>query len=402
MSDSIVIVGGGHAAAQLCATLVGAGHGARTRLLSREPFLPYQRPALSKDYLRQDADVLQLHRDAAWYSDGGVQISLGTTVYEIDRRRRRVVLDGGAEVSYGKLVLATGARARTHPAVQPSWQNVHGLRSAYDAARLRGDLRGGGELCVLGGGFIGLEVAATARDLGWEVQVLEVAPRLLARAVSPTLGQHILEVHQASGVRVRLGVTVEKFEGSPHRLTTLDVDGRPLLVDRLLLAIGAVPETELAHAAGLVVGNGIEVDPAMRTSDPDILAVGDCASFEWAGRRVRLESVQNANEQAKVAAATIVGQSVDSAPFVPTFWSDQGKLKLQMTGLWREGLHTVRREGKSAAHFSLFHFAGSELIAVESANSPVDQMWARRLMSASRAPSFEQAADPAFQLKTLL
>ena len=402
MTDAIVIIGGGHAAAQLCAALAEAGQGSTVHLVCEEGALPYQRPPLSKSYLKNPQEALQLHRDEAWYATHGITLHLGDAARAVDRTARSVRLASGRELQYGKLVLATGTRARTLPALDRPLANVLTLRNQADAEAMRGRLQqaGGGEITVLGGGFIGLEVAATARSLGWRVEVLEAAPRLLARGASPQLSAQILQHHLDMGTQVQLGVAVGHFESDSVRLQALQANGARHAVDQLVLGIGAVPETTLAHAAGLEVGNGILVDAAMVTSDPHILAIGDCTSFEHHGQRVRLESVQNANDQAKVAAATLLGIRAAYRP-VPWFWSEQGGMRLQMVGLWRPGLEVVRRQGAAASSFSFFHYDGAELVAVESINGPVDHVWSRKLMEKQISPTPQQAADAAFALKSL-
>lgn len=403
MSDSIVIVGGGHAAAQLCAALAEGGQGARVHLVSEEDVLPYQRPPLSKSFQKNPQEAPQLHRDAAWYASHGITLHLGDAARSIDRAARKLLLASGKELPYAKLVLATGTRARTLPALPLPLDNVMTLRSVADAEAMRARLQREerGALVVLGGGFIGLEVAATARLLGWQVRVLEAAPRLLARAASPELSAQVLQHHLDLGTQVELGVAVGHCEVDGKRLRALQVNGAQQAVDQLLLGIGAVPETSLAHAAGLEVGNGIVVDAGMVSSDPDILAAGDCTCFDYFGQPLRLESVQNANDQAKVAAATLLGQPAAYKP-VPWFWSEQGGLRLQMVGLWRAGLEPVRRAGANAASFSLFHYDGPRLVAVESANAPVDHMWARKLLEKGVSPEPRQVADPQVALKALL
>jgi 3-phenylpropionate/trans-cinnamate dioxygenase ferredoxin reductase subunit len=258
-----------------------------------------------------------------------------------------------------------------------------------------------GSLTIVGGGFIGLEVAATARHLGWPVTVLEAAPRLLSRSASPELAAHILQHNLDGGVHIRLGARIAEAQVDADRVTALTVDGVPEPVEHVLVGIGAVPETSLAQQAGLTVDNGIAVDGRMVTSDARILAIGDCSSFEFEGRRVRLESVQNANDQAKVAAATLLGREGSYRP-LPFFWSDQGALKLQMAGLWREGLQSHQRPGTSPGSFSLFHSAGDRLVCIESANAPMDHMLGRRLLERGVSPDPAAVADPAMQLKALL
>jgi 3-phenylpropionate/trans-cinnamate dioxygenase ferredoxin reductase subunit len=403
MSNDIVIVGGGHAAAQLCASLAEAGQGGRVHLVCQEHAYPYQRPPLSKAYLKQHGEVAQPFRDAAWYAAQGIQVHPGDAAVQIDRGTRQLRLASGKELAYGHLVIATGARARGLPSLHTPLANVHTLRSVADADALRACLLCAtpGELIVVGGGFIGLEVAAAARHLGWRVLVLEAAPRLLSRSASPELSAHLAQFHRGLGTEVQLGVAVGGVEHDGRHAQALHVDGAAHAVDAMLLGIGAVPETTLAHAAGLQVDNGIHVDPHMRTSDPAILAMGDCTSFEYEGRRVRLESVQNAGDQARVVAATLLGQVASYHP-TPSFWSEQGGLRLQMAGLWHAGLECVRRPGASAASFSLFHYAGERLVAVESVNAPMDHMWSRKLLEKSLSPAREQAADPHVPLKSLV
>jgi 3-phenylpropionate/trans-cinnamate dioxygenase ferredoxin reductase subunit len=402
-TDAIVIVGGGHAAAALCAALAAEGQGARVHLVCAEPHLPYQRPPLSKGFIKDPNEAPQWHRDAAWYPAQGITVHAADPAQSIEREARALVLSSGLRLPYRQLVLATGTRARTLPELSASLANVATLRTAADAQRLRGWLhaRSEGELLVLGGGFIGLEVAATARQLGWAVRVLEVAPRLLARATSTALSEHILQHHRGMGTDVVLNAAVGGFRVDGDHLSAMQVDGAEVPVSHLLLSVGAVPEVALATAAGLEVDNGIRVDASLCSSDPTILAIGDCAGFEYLGRRIRLESVQNANDQARVAAATLLGRVASYQP-TPFFWSDQGGLRLQMVGLWREGLQAVRRNGPTDTSFSLFHYDGGVLVAVESVNAPIDHINARKLLEAGRSPPPAQVADPQVALKSLL
>lgn len=407
MSDAIVVIGGGHAGVQLCGALAAAGLGPRTHLVCAEPQLPYQRPPLSKAFLKQPDEALQEHRGAAWFAEQGIRVHLGTAATAIDRAARRVQLADGSGLDYAWLVLATGAHARTLPPLHAGLANVHVLRSAADARRLRAALPSMQRLTVLGGGFIGLEVAATARALGREVQVLESAPRLMLRSVSPELSAHVEAGHRAAGIALHLGVAVGGFEiedGSEgQRLAALAVDGVRTEVDTLLLGIGAQPETALAEACGLACANGIVVDAQMRTSDPQILAVGDCCNFPEAGsgRRLRLESVQNANDQAKTAAATIGGAAQPYAA-LPWFWSEQGAMRLQMAGLAPAEGERHRRPGATPASFSVLHYAGGRLACVESVNAPMDHMAARRLLELGVSPEPAAACDPARPLKSFI
>ncbi|HEY8707474.1 MAG TPA: FAD-dependent oxidoreductase, partial [Burkholderiaceae bacterium] len=281
--------------------------------------------------------------------------------------------------------------------------NVAALRSAADALRLRSLLDAAQRLTVLGGGFIGLEIAATARALGKAVTVLEAAPRLLTRSVSSELAEHVLLTHRASGIDLRLGVTVGGFEIEGDRLDALTADGRREPVELLLLGIGAAPEHTLAGDAGLDCDNGIAVDACLRSSDPAILAIGDCASFAQAsgGRRLRLESVQNANDQARTALATLLGREEPYAA-LPWFWSEQGALRLQMAGLMPAEGTRHRRPGAAPASFSILHYEGAQLVCVESVNAPLDHLAARKLLEAGRSPEPSVACDPGTPLKALL
>lgn len=401
VSESVVVIGGGHAGAQLCAGLAAAGLGPRVHLVCEEHELPYQRPPLSKAFLKNAAEALQLHRAENWYSEAGITLHRADPAVAIDRAARRVMLRSGRQLPFQWLVLATGTRARRLPHLPEDLANVGVLRSHADALIWRERLQARPRLTVLGGGFIGLEVAAAARALGCEVQVLESAPRLLARSTSPELAAHVAEVHRANGIELRLGVAVGGFEVQGGRLAALAVDGMRQPVEQLLLGIGAVPEHALASAAGLDCDNGIVVDACMRTSDPAILAVGDCTSFPEPGssRRLRLESVANAADQARTAVATLTGHPVPHAA-LPWFWSEQGTMRLQMAGLMPTGGTCHRRPGTTPASFSLLHYVGDRLACVESVNAPMDHIAARKLLEAGISPPPEAACDPARPIKS--
>jgi len=396
----IVIVGGGHAAAQVCAGLVTAGRGAGVHLVCEEPELPYQRPPLSKAFLKQPQEALQHHRPESWFADAGITVHLADPAVAIDRVERSVRLQSGKHLCYDRLVLATGARGRRLSHLPDGLQNVVVLRSAADAVRLRELLAHEGHLTVVGGGFIGLEVAASALALGRTVDVLESAPRLLMRSVSPEVADHVLQTHRANGMVVRVGVAVGGFRIGADRLETLTVDGVETPVDLLVLGIGAVPEHALASAAGLQCDNGIVVDEFMQTSDPAVLAIGDCTNFPepTTGHRLRLESVQNANDQAKAAVATLCAAP---QPYraVPWFWSEQGSLRLQMAGLGSHDATRFRRKGSSDASFSVLHYVAGRLASVESVNAPLDHMAARKLLETGRNVAPEIACESSVPLK---
>lgn len=404
--ENTVIVGGGHAAAALCAALAEAGQGGRIQLVCAEHDLPYQRPPLSKSFLKKADEAIASHKAAAWYAEQGIQTHLGDPVVSIDREARIVLLRSGTALPYHQLVLATGTRARTLDALPPGLHNVRVLRDATDARALRTRLNemvaSGRRLTLLGGGFIGLELAASARQLGLEVGVLEVAPRLLGRSVSALIAGHVLAHHRSMGTEVQIGVHIEGCELVGERLRSMQVDGNRVEVDELVLGIGAVPETRLASACGLAVDNGVLVDACMRTSDPAVLAIGDCAAFLAAdGARLRLESVQNANDQARSAAATLLGRE-EPYRALPWFWSEQGPMRLQMAGLLPPISESALRSGANAGSFTLFHLRDGRLLCAESVNAPLDHMMARKLIEAGVSVDIEALTNPAIPLKSLL
>lgn len=397
----ILIVGAGHASAQLCASLREQGHEGPITLVGEEPHLPYHRPPLSKTFVKDPEAELTPIRAAAWYASQGVATRLGERVVDIHRQAREIELATGERIGYDVLVLATGARAKRLPGLD-GMANVLLLRDAADASALREAIRGVERVTVVGGGFIGLEFAASARILGRAVRVIEMAPRLLARAVSPTLSEYILQLHRAAGIDIALDARIEEIRSRDGRVTELVVNGRPEPVELLVIGIGAEPNIDLAVRAGLACDNGIVVDEHMRTEDPAILAIGDCTSFPRDGARMRLESVQNANDQARTAAATAMGRE-EPYGASPWFWTEQGTMRLQIAGLVPPDSAGVKRPGKSPDHFSVLHFADDgRLVAVESVNSPGDHMMARKLVSADARPDLARIADPAVPLKEFL
>lgn len=405
--DDIVIVGGGHAAATLCSSLVDAGLGARVRLVCEERHLPYQRPPLSKTYLKSGDEALQAHRPEAWFLEHGIRLHRADPAVSVDRAARTVSLRSTQVLGYGSLVFATGARARRWPGLPDGLANVATLRDAEDAQRLRTLFASAGSLTVIGGGFIGLEIAATALDLGKRVRLLEGAPRLLGRAASAQLSAHVLEAHRARGMDIVLGARVGAATVQADRVTAIEVDGRAEPVELLLVAIGAVPETALAQACGLPCDDGIVVDAQLRTEDPSVFAIGDCTRFPDArlGRPMRLESVQNANDQARTVARAIAGEATPYGA-LPWFWSDQGPLRLQMTGLLPAGaaddVIVVERPGPNAAGRSWLHYVDGRFCCIESVNAPMDHVMGRKLLEAGRHPAPAVVADPAVPLKSLL
>lgn len=404
MQQRLVIIGGGHAAAQLCGALSEGGYDGAITLVSEEAVPPYHRPPLSKAYLKQDSDALQSLRGADFFALQGITLQLGDAVDAIDTASREVRLHSGSVLGYDRLVIATGARPRHLPGLAEGMRNVVSLRSAGDAQRLRTQLAAAERIVVIGGGFIGLELAATARGLGKHVTVIEAAPRLLARAVSPEISAHVAAVHRAAGIDVRLDARDLTFEAGLDDIKAVNIgmdnDSERLPTDLLVIGIGAVPETRLAEAAGLVCRNGIVVDAHMQTSDDNIYAIGDCASFPYApwGTPLRLESVQNAHDQARTAAASLLGTPTPYVA-VPWFWSEQGAMRLQMTGLARPDALRVRRDGATAQSFSILHYEGDRLVCVESVNAPMDHLAAKKLLDLGRSPAPEVACDAGTPLK---
>lgn len=400
----IVVVGGGHAAAQFGIGMAEAGQGGRLRLVCEEPHLPYQRPPLSKSFLKTADEAAQPIRGEAWYAEAGIELRLATAVKSIDRASCTVRLADGQVLPYAHLVLATGTRARAVPSLPSGLRNVCTLRTAADAQGLRRRLEDAERVVVLGGGFIGLEIAATARMLGKAVTLVEAAGRLLGRSLSPELAAHVLTSHRASGVDVRLGVAPSRFECEGERWLAVWLDGQRLEADLLVVGVGAVPETALAETAGLACRDGVQVDGFMRTSDPRILAIGDCTRFPLAGGSGdrRLESVQNANDQARTAVATVLGQPAPYAA-LPWFWSEQGAMRLQMAGCMPVESVRHRRQGGRPDAFSILHYTpDGRLACVESVNAPQDHMAAKKLLEAGRSPPPAAACDGSVALKSFL
>jgi 3-phenylpropionate/trans-cinnamate dioxygenase ferredoxin reductase subunit len=410
-SNSIVIVGGGHSGAQLCASLAELGQAARIHLVCEEPVLPYQRPPLSKAFFKKEGETVQSIRAQAWYAQNGIQVHLGDAVKSIDSDKQVVHLASGETLAYAQLVLATGTRARQLPSLPTNLDNVYTLRTAHDASQLRSALQGVERVTFIGGGFIGLELAATLQSLGKQVTLLESQGRLLSRAVSEELSSHVLGVHQKAGVDIRLNSLIKGFAFESHRVTHIELADETLDVECVLLGIGAEPEDALARQIGLTCEQGIVVNSQMKTSNPSIWAIGDCTRFPWSQDMptLRLESVQNANDQARVAAQSITGLEARYQP-VPWFWSEQGSMRLQMVGLMPAKPHSVRRplppplEGTAnpSVGFSLFHYQGEQLHCVETVNAPMEHMMARKIMEQGLSPTPAMVADAATPLKNLL
>ncbi|MFG1477157.1 FAD-dependent oxidoreductase [Xanthobacter sp. V4C-4] len=385
MSAPFVIVGAGQAAAQAITSLRAEGYGGDIVLYGAEPYLPYQRPPLSKAYLGDELAEERLELKApTFYADNGVAVHLGVPVERLLPAEQAVELADGSRQPYSALLLTTGTRARALPVPGADLPGVHSIRAIDDVKRFRAAALPGARLVIIGGGYVGLEVAAKARKLGLEVTVVEGQPRLLARVACATVSVFVRALHEGQGVTVLTGVGVARLMGR-ERVTGVELaDGRHLPADLVLAAVGAEPNAELAAAAGLALDNGVKVDAATRTSAANVYAAGDVASLPSAlyGRRVRLESVQNAIDQAKAAARAMVGGAIVYDP-VPWFWSDQYDVKLQIAGLI-DGFTRSEVEGDVAGRrFCVRYFAGDRLIAVCSVNDPKSHMLGRRALAAA-------------------
>jgi 3-phenylpropionate/trans-cinnamate dioxygenase ferredoxin reductase component len=380
---TVVIVGAGQAGFQVAASLRDNEYPGRVVLVGDEPGVPYQRPPLSKAYLTGalTEDRLAL-RPRLFYDKRDIELIAGEAV-GIDRDRHRLQLAGGSELEYGHLVLATGARNRELPVPGSRLDGVLGLRTRADADRLRDRIGKTRDVVVIGGGFIGLEFAASAARLGMTVTVVELADRLMRRAVSPAVSHHYRTLHERQGNRVLSGAAVAALHGNGSVTAVELTDGTILPADLVVVGIGVVPNTEVAAEAGLAVDNGIVVDEHMSTSDPDISAIGDCAVYpsKHAGGQVRLESVQNAVDHARCLAARLTGAAEPYAS-VPWFWSNQFDAKLQIAGIAAGYDEAVVHGDPTDGAFSVFCFREQRLVAVESVNRVPDHMAARRLLMA--------------------
>lgn len=401
----VIIVGAGHAGVQVAASLRQRGYEQSITLIGAEHGLPYQRPPLSKDLLtaRASAEIAAL-RPGAFYSKHSIELRIGRRVLCIDRKARQVQLDDGERLMYMHLVLATGARPRPLPIPGGDLENVVALRTIDDALALRRRLVRGARVVIIGAGFIGLEVAAAARSLDADVTVLELAPRCMARALSEPTADHLVSCHRAAGCTIRTAVTAKHIvdDGRGRAAGVTLSDSTSLEADLVVAGVGVVPRTELAKQARLHVDDGVVVDARLATSDPAIWAIGDCCRFPLPdGRLVRLESVQNATDQARSVADAITG---DAAPYVsvPWFWSDQHEQKLQIAGLLDGHDEVVLRGAPGEDGFSAFLYDGPKLVAVESINRPRDHLVARKLLAAGESPRRQDVADTEFDLKTNL
>ncbi|OGA19208.1 MAG: hypothetical protein A3I01_16525 [Betaproteobacteria bacterium RIFCSPLOWO2_02_FULL_65_24] len=403
MTATYVIVGGGYAGNRAADCLRRAGFSGRIALVSEEAYLPYHRTPLSKQFLAGpvDCDRLLL-RHAPYYERQQVTLHLKARATSIDRAGKRLRLADQRELPYDRLMLCLGARARALDIPGKALAGIHYLRTMDDARALRTELAACKRLVVVGAGYIGLELAATARRMGRDVTVLESEDRPMSRVVAPLVSEFFARRHAEAGVKLHCGVQVSAFAGKERVRAVITGEGREIPADLVVVGIGNVPETALAAAAGIECDDGIVVDAQCRTSDPHIYAAGDCArapSVRY-GARVRLESVDNALEQGRVAAATMCG--VDGAQAaIPWFWSDQYDVKLQIAGL-AEGFDTAVARGDPGTNaFSVWHLRGGELLAMNAINRAADFMLARKWIAARRRLDPERLADMSLPLNAM-
>lgn len=403
MAIKAVTIGAGQAAVAFAAKLRELDADAEILMIGGEESLPYQRPPLSKKYMTGEMEAERLLlRPAEWYADNRIECRTSTQVTRIDPATKKVHA-GGEAISFDKLLIATGAAPRALPAaIGGELDNVFTLRSLADADRIASLMQEGAKALVIGGGYIGLEAAAVFATRGLKVRAIEMADRILKRVASAETAGFVRSVHEAHGVDVLENTAIERLEGNGGAVSRAVLgDGSSIDADLVVVGIGVTPNDILAREAGLVCGNGIEVDEFTRTSHPDIHAAGDVACFEFHGGRTRLESVQNAIEQAEHAAKVIAGSSEPYVP-VPWFWSDQYDMKLQIAGLNAGFDNTVVRPGSHEGGQSVWYFAGETFLAVDAINDPRAYMFGKKILEMGRTVTPRQAADADFDLKALI
>ncbi|MEO1101653.1 MAG: FAD-dependent oxidoreductase [Pseudomonadota bacterium] len=403
-ATSVVIVGAGQAAAQACQSLRMGGYEGALIVIGDEPALPYQRPPLSKAYMKGDLPEERLYfKPAAWYEDNNIEVMLGVTATGIDRAAQRVLLENDGHVDYDALILATGSRPRELPVEGSDLEGVHDLRGLADVERIRPQMMEGHRLVVVGAGYIGLEAAAVARQMGLDVTVLEMAPRVLARVTSPVMSDFFETEHSRQGVDIRVDARLASLKGQGGKVSSAVLgDGTEIPADIVLVGIGILPNVELAEAAGIGCKDGIIVDRDARSSDPRVFAAGDCARrlLVHYGREGRLESVHNAIEQGKLAAAAILGKPRPPED-CPWFWSDQYDLKLQIAGLSEGYDRIVVRGDPDARKFAAFYLRAGRLIAVDAVNSAPEFMASKKLIMAGASVAPADLQDTSTSMKDI-
>jgi 3-phenylpropionate/trans-cinnamate dioxygenase ferredoxin reductase subunit len=404
MTQTCIIVGASHAAAQCVPSLRQEGWEGDILIIGDEPHLPYQRPPLSKAFLSGEKTEEDLPiRPAAFYEKNAAEFRQGF-VTKINRDEHTLTLENGDTLAYDKLVLSTGSRVRKITLPGSELEGVHYLRNIADVKGIQRDLGEGKNAVIIGGGYIGLETAASLRKQGMQVVVLEMAERILQRVTPPALSDFYTRVHTAEGVDIQTGVSVERIEGDGHVQQVVCADGKTFAADLVVVGVGVLPNVELAEDAGLEVNNGIRVDTHCRTNDPDIYAAGDCTNHYNAmyDCDLRLESVPNASEQAKVAAAAICGNA-KAYNALPWFWSDQYDLKLQIAGL-SQGFDDVviRGDKEESRSFAAFYYKNGKLIAADCVNRPQEFMLTKKLLTQGLSVASDVINDESHNVKALL
>lgn len=401
--ESIIVVGAGQAGLQICDSLRKGGYSGKLTLIGDEPSLPYQRPPLSKKFLLGELSAERLYfRPENYFEKINTAVLTDVTVSAIDRAAHSITLSDGRKLSYDKLALATGTRVRPLSCPGADDADIFYVRTLKDSEQLASRLEACTSVAIIGGGFIGLEVAAIARALGKTVHVIEAQDRLMARAVSPIVSEFYAARHEAAGSQVHLNSGVNAINRTGRQLSLELSDQSTLNADIIVAGIGVLANEELAAAAGLDCNNGIVVDEYACTNDADIVAAGDCTYHlnGFLGRKLRLESVQNAVDQAKTAAMSLLGQ-LQPYHQVPWFWSDQYDLKLQIAGVPGTGDKTVVRGDPASNAFSVFYFDDGKLTAAETINRPAEHMACRKLLQQGTMLGMDEAADAEFDLMAL-
>ena len=397
----IVIIGAGHAAGQAAASLRQAKFEGPVTIIGEETHIPYQRPPLSKQYLAgtQPADKVYL-RAEKFYADKDIQLMLDTRATQIDPSTKTINLDNGETIAYEKLLISTGSRPRRLSIVGSDLNGIHYLRTMDDVDGIRADVKPGANLVIVGGGYIGLEVAAVGVELGMNVHVLEMEERILQRVTTPEMSAYYHKLHSDRGVHIHTQTGVTGFAGNDSVEKVLCGD-ESFDADIVIVGIGIIPNIEIAEEAGIHCDNGIVVDDHCRTSDPDIYAAGDCTNHPnpLMNKRLRLESVPNAMDQARVSTANMLGDDKVYAA-IPWFWSDQYELKLQMVGFSADGDSQVLRGDMDSHQFAIFYLKDGKVVAADAVNSPKEFMLCKQLIGKPADPA--QLADPETDLKSLL
>lgn len=399
----IAIIGAGQAGGQTAYSLRAGGFEGAITLIGDEPAPPYQRPPLSKAYLKGELEAERLFlKPIEYYAEHNVELITGTAATSIDLLGKTLALDRGGSPGWDKLVIATGARPRRLSVPGIALPGVLELRTLEDVDRLKAVAVAGKRLVVVGAGYIGLEAAAVGAQLGLQVTVLEAMPQVLARVAGPEIGEFYTRVHREAGVDIRLGAKLEGFDGSGHLTGARLAGGEVIPCDIALVGIGVTPNMEIAQAAGIACGDGIIVDAQMRTSHPDVFAIGDVAwrPLVHYGREGRLESVHNAIEGGKIAAAAIMAAPPPTLE-VPWFWSDQFDLKLQTAGLWTGANQRIVRGDPQSRSFSVFYLKEGKIIAVDAVNSAPEYIVGRKLVAASAAVAPGELADKSISMKDI-